>query len=315
MPLGRSDILGPEVLKMSRTTQMALLVPPPECRAKNFADYDAGIVPTAVLELTAFELTDSDAVQFLDASRSDTFFFILLLVVTSTWGKDPNDDTKEKESIRSPLLSRTVRSVCVQSDKGRGLAATPKEFWDRVSSLSETDAAVDRCMLLMRRTDEFYTKYSNHNLENYVKRTMQVAWQKAIPITDRIEAVEQPMDYVFGIAGELRLFYLAVFDKGALKKSVLRHIVDVFLVAYIKTRCAGSTPDDIRVVMATCETELEVMAEVYRDLFVAKSGAVLSMAYCRANRTQWNDDDGTRWVIVELARMILSGWVQKQTKI
>ena len=196
-----------------------------------------------------------------------------------------------------------------------------EELWETVCSLSASDVAAHPCLKQMHAVFEYYLKYPTTSLEKHVVCTMQEAWLTyPDTVSPSMDAVEDVIDAVFAIAAELYLFYLVSFHKDPVKKPVLRHIVDLFLVVYIKTRreaLQGSTPDDIRVVMATCEAELEVMAELYRDLFDEKSGKALSMAYCRLNPTgaQWDDCDGTRWVIVELARMILSGWVMKQPKV
>ena len=192
----------------------------------------------------------------------------------------------------------------------------PEELWETVCKLSASDVAAHPCLKQMHAVRDYYLKYPTTSLEKHVVCTMQEAWLTyPDTVSPSMHAVEDVIDDVFAIAAELYLFYLVSFHKDPVKKPVLRHIVDLFLVVYIKTRreaLQGSTPDDVGEVMATCADELDYLAADCTDYVLHRGGATLTMASWYAD-PQYLDSDAVRWVVVKLASLILREW-DKQRK-
>ena len=315
MPLGliecRLNILAPYQNEMVAILQEGAGVPPDERIQTDPVKFAAQQLPTGMKELTAITVQDRETARVLNASHSIEHYLIWLVVI-STWNKDGQ---KQSESIRHQQVNDTMLS-CTKTACKDVPASGQEELWNKVCSLSASDVAAHPCLKQMHAVREYYSKYPTTSLEKHMVCTMQEVWLNYpdTVVSPSTDAVEDVIDAVFAIAAELYLFYLVSFHKDPVKKPVLRHIVDLFLVVYIKTRreaLQGSTPDDVGEVMATCADELENLAADCAAYVFLERGAALTMASWYAH-PQFGDCHAVRWFVIQAASSVLREWVKQR---
>ena len=318
MPLGllecQLNIFAPGQLEMVAILQEGAGVPPDERIQTDPVKFADQQLPTVMKELTAITVQDHETALVLNASHSDVSQYSIWLVAIITWGKDGK---KQHELIRHQQFKDTMMSLASSACKDVPPLGQ-EELWETVCKLSASDVAAHPCLKQMHDVFEYYLKYPTTSLEEHVVCTMQRVWLNYPNYPDTVspsmDAVEGWIDAVFAIAAELRLFFLVSFHQGTVKKPVLRHIVDLFLVFYIKTRreaLQGSTPDVVGEVMATCADELENLAGASADDVLHRGGAALTMASWIA-LPQFGDCHAVRWFVIQAASSVLREWVKQR---
>ena len=315
MPLGllecQLNIFAPHQHEMVAMLQAGAGVPPDERIQTDPVKFADQQLPTVMKELTAITVQDHETALVLNASHSDVSQYLIWLVLIITWGKGGQ---KQSESIRHQQFQDTMILITMGVCKDM-LPFGQEELWETVCLLSASDVAAHPCLKQMHAVFEYYLKYPTTSLEEHVVCTMQRVWLNyPDTVSPSMDAVEGWIDAVFAIAAKLRLFFLVSFHQGTVKKPVLRHIVDLFLVFYIKTRreaLQGSTPDVVGEVMATCADELENLAADCAAYVFLERGAALTMASWIAD-PQFGDCHAVRWFVIQAASSVLREWVEQR---